>query len=170
MSKSRARKPPTEIAIIGDVDDWEQDVVKQLLELPPQSACVFYIDSAGGSVYGALAVLTLIRLRKLDATAVVLGECSSASLLIYAACKRRVVTPYSTFLFHQMRWQSDKRVGSGEAYLWAKHFEDMEKDIDNLQARLFGKAEDKIREWITAGHYVTGSQMAALGLAEMEEI
>src|SRR5690242_6737046 len=123
MAKSKPRKGALEIPVIGDVDDWEAEVIKTLLEVPPGGACVFYIDSAGGSVYGALAVLTLLRHRKLESTAVVIGECSSAALLLFAACHRRLVTPYSTLLFHRMRWQSEKRVGSDEAYLWAKHFE-----------------------------------------------
>lgn len=167
MAKSRTRKSAHELAVIGDVDDWEEDVIKQLLELPPQSECTFFIDSAGGSVYGALSVMTLIRLRKLRATAVVIGECSSATILLFAACQRRLVTRYSTFLFHQMRWQSEKRVGSGEAFRWAKHFDEMEKDIDDLQARLFGKGGDKIRTWIAGSHYVTGPDLAEAGLAEM---
>ena len=63
MSKSRSRKPPADIPVIGDVDDWESDVVKTLLDLPLGAECVFHIDSAGGSVYGALAVITLVRQR-----------------------------------------------------------------------------------------------------------
>jgi ATP-dependent protease ClpP protease subunit len=170
MAKSKARKTVAEIPVVGDVDDWEADVIKALLEIPPRGECVFYIDSAGGSVYGALAVLTLMRHRLLDTTAIVLGECSSAALLVFAACRRRFVTPYSTLLFHRMRWQSEKRVGADEAYLWAKHFEEMEKDIDNLQVRLFGVGEDQVRTWTEGGHYVTGPQVVAAGLAEMLEV
>src|SRR5216684_8902146 len=170
MPKNRSRKEVAEIPVIGDVDDWEADVVKALLNLRPQSECVFYIDSMGGSVYGALAVMTLLRHRQLEATAVVLGECSSAALLLFAACRRRFVTPYSTLLFHRMRWQSEKRVGSEEAYLWAKHFEEMEKDIDDLQVRLFGMAEDQVRSWTTGGHYVTGPQLVDAGLAQLLEV
>jgi ATP-dependent Clp protease protease subunit len=170
MAKSKTRKNVSEIPVVGDVDDWEADVVKAILEIPPKGECVFYIDSAGGSVYGALAVLTLVRHRQLDATAIVLGECSSAALLLFAACRRRFVTPYSTLLFHRMRWQSEKRVGSDEAYLWAKHFEEMEKDIDNLQVRLFGTAEEQVRTWTDGGHYVTGPQVVAAGLAELLEV
>ena len=170
MAKSKTRKRVTEIQVIGDVDDWESDVIKTLLELPPGGECVFYIDSAGGSVFGALAVLTLMRHRRLEGTAIVLGECSSAALLLFAACRRRFVTPYSTLLFHRMRWQSEKRVGSEEAYLWARHFEEMEKDIDNLQVRLFGAAEEQVRAWTGGGHYVTGPQLVAAGLAEMLEV
>src|SRR5438876_4721846 len=170
MAKSKARKNVSEIPVVGDVDDWEAEVVKAILEIPPRGECIFYIDSAGGSVYGALAVLTLMRHRQLDATAIVLGECSSAALLLFAACRRRLVTPYSILLFHRMRWQSDKRVGSEEASLWARHFDQMEKDMDDLQVRLFGTAEKQVREWTQGGQYVTGPQVVAAGLAEMLEL
>ena len=114
--------------------------------------------------------MTLLRDRKVTATAVVLGECSSAALLLFAACRKRLVTPHSTLLFHRMRWQSDKRVAAGEALLWAQHFEELEKGIDDLQARLFGGAEQQVRIWTAAGHYVTGPQVVAAGLADMLEL
>lgn len=170
MGKQRSRKTPVEIAVIGDVDDWEADVVKTLLDVPQRGECTFYIDSAGGSVYGALAVLTVIRQRQLNCTAVVIGECSSAAVLVFASCRRRFVTPYSTLLFHRMRWQSEKRIGSGEASLWARHFEAMEKDIDALQIRLFGRADAEVRRWTEGGQYVTGGEVVAAGLAEMIEL
>jgi len=56
------------------VDDWEEDAIKSLLETPTGGECVFYIDSQGGSVYGSVAVTTLVRLRKLTCTGVVLGN------------------------------------------------------------------------------------------------
>jgi hypothetical protein len=46
----------------------------------------------------------------------------------------------------------------------------MEKDIDDLQARLFGKAEEQVRAWTANGQYVTGEQIVAAGLAEMLEV
>lgn len=170
MTTEKKRRRPLEIPLIGEVDDWETDVIKELLAAKPMQECVFYIDSTGGSVYGALAIITLIRQRQLECTGVVLGECSSASLLVFAACQKRLVTRYSTLLFHRMRWQSDKRVGAREASLWSKHFENMEKDVDDLQARLFGTAEMQVREWTEKGEYVTGLQIAQASLAELFEI
>jgi ATP-dependent Clp protease protease subunit len=169
MPKSKTRTP-VEIAVVGEVDDWEEDVIKGLLEVPARGECAFYIDSAGGSVYGALAVVTLLRYRRLDAAAVVLGECSSAALMLFAACRRRFVTPYSTLLFHRMKWESEKRIASTEALNWAKHFGDLEKDVDDLQVRLFGGAAEQVREWTLLGRYVTGREIVAAGLAEMFEI
>jgi len=170
MSKTNARKKIPEIPLIGEVDDWEEDVIKAILEVPRETECVLYIDSSGGSVYGALAVTTLIRQRQLHCSAMVLGECSSASLLIFAVCRKRIVTRYSTFLFHRMRWQSDKRVGSQEASQWAKHFEEMERELDRLQEKLLGGEAEQVRVWIHGNQYVTGPQMVAAGLAEMLEI
>jgi ATP-dependent protease ClpP protease subunit len=167
MSKQRKPKKVPEIAVVGDVDDWEGDVIRALLEVPSRGECIFYIDSAGGSVYGALAVLTLVRHRQLQGTAIVLGECSSAALLLFAACQRRLVSPYSTFLFHPMRWQSDKRVGSEEAFRWAKHFEDLEHNLDDLLVQLFGIGAEQLRKWTRGGYYVTGTELVTAGLAEM---
>ncbi len=170
MPKIKSRKNVPEIPIIGEVDDWEADIIKAMLDIPERGECVFYMDSAGGSVYSAMAVVSLLRIRRLAATAVVLGECSSAALLLFAACPRRFVTPYSTFLFHHMRWQSDKHVRAGEAQAWASHFEQLETELDELQARLFGSAREQVREWIRQSRYITGKQIAELGLAEMLEI
>src|SRR5947199_10376154 len=85
---SRSSRRPVEIAVVGEVDDWEEDVIETLMRQQEGGECVFYIDSTGGSVYGALAVVTLMRRRKLKATGVVLGECSSATLLLFAACEK----------------------------------------------------------------------------------
>jgi ATP-dependent Clp protease protease subunit len=103
-------------------------------------------------------------------TGVVLGECSSSALLLFAGCRRRLVTAQSTLLFHKMRWQSDKRMHSVEAALWARHFDELEREIDDLQVKLFGAAEEKVREWTLGGHFVTGPQLVAAGLAEMLEL
>jgi ATP-dependent protease ClpP protease subunit len=170
MAKIKPRKNTPEIPIVGDVDEWETDAVKALLEVADGGECVFYIDSAGGSVYGALAVVSLMRIRKVQGTAVVIGECSSAALLLFAACRRRFVTPYSTFLFHRMRWESDKQVGSLEAKLWARHFEVMEADLDVFQGRLFGASQDKVLEWTKEGRFLNGKELATAGLAELIEV
>jgi ATP-dependent protease ClpP protease subunit len=169
MARKRAAQP-VEIVAVGEVDDWEQDAVKSLLEVPTGGEVVFYIDSAGGSVYSALALVTLLRQRRLRGTAVVLGECSSATLLLFAACPRRLVTRYSTLLFHRMRWQSEKDVISNEAVNWARHFEQLEGDLDELQVQLFGAAAPQVRTWTADGRYVSGPEVAEAGLAELFEI
>lgn len=170
MAKIKSRKNVPEIPLVGDVDDWEADVIKSLLEIREGGECVLYVDSCGGSVYGAMAIANLLRLRQLQATAVVLGECSSAAILIFACCTRRIVMPHSTFLFHRMRWQSDKRVASEEARHWASHFEELEQALDIFQTKLLGTAKDQVNKWVHEGRYLTGREVAAAGLAELMEV
>jgi ATP-dependent protease ClpP protease subunit len=174
MAKKRTGKsqePPPEVAIIGELfEEGETDIVKSLLDIPPGEEATLYIDSAGGSVYAALTISSLIRLRKLRATAIVLGECSSSALLIFAACSKRFVTPRSIFLFHRVKWRSEKDVRSEEAANWASHFKWLETEVDRYQAELFGVAEKQFAEWIHEGRFVVGADLVELGVAEMLDV
>jgi ATP-dependent protease ClpP protease subunit len=114
--------------------------------------------------------MTLIKLRDLKATGIVTGECSSATLWPFAACRRRIVTPFSVMLFHPMRWQSEENVGLSEAAEWARHFGQLEKDMDDLLAQLFGVTSESMHDWINPGRYVSGRELAAAGMAELVEL
>jgi ATP-dependent protease ClpP protease subunit len=158
---------PIEIALVGDLTEHEGELTDRLLSVAPGAECTLYFDSPGGSPYCAMSLLALLRLRDLRATAVVTGECSSAALWPFAACRRRLVTPYSVFLFHPMKWQSEEHIGIKEAAEWSRHFADLERDMDVLLCQLFGKASELIAEWIRTHRYVTGKEMVEAGLAEL---
>jgi hypothetical protein len=114
--------------------------------------------------------MTLIKLRRLNATGIVTGECSSATLWPFAACRRRIVTPFSVMLFHPMRWQSEENVGLAEAAEWARHFGQLERDMDVLLAKLFGVEPEVMHDWINPGRYVSGRDLAEAGMAELVEL
>ncbi|MCC6493603.1 MAG: hypothetical protein IT424_11350 [Pirellulales bacterium] len=156
-----------EIALVGDLTEHESELTERLLDVEPGGECLIYFDSPGGSPYCAMSLMTLIRIRGLRATGIVTGECSSAALWPFAACQRRVVTPCSVLLFHPMRWQSEENVGLAEAAEWARHFGQLEKDMDALLADLFGSSRELIDTWINPGRYVGGPELAAAGLAEL---
>jgi ATP-dependent protease ClpP protease subunit len=166
MSRESEERCP-EIAIVGDLTEHEPELTDRLLEVEPGGECTIYFDSPGGSPYCAMSLMTLIRLRGLRATGIVTGECSSAALWPFAACRRRLVTPCSVLLFHPMRWQSEENVGLAEAAEWARHFGQLEKDMDALLADLFGAAREMMDKWINPGRYVGGTELAAAGLAEL---
>lgn len=158
---------PVEIAITGDLTDHEGEITDRLLGVDIGGECTLYIDSPGGSPYCAMSLMTLIKLRRLRATGIVTGECSSATLWPFAACERRFVTPYSVLLFHPMRWQSEENVGLAEAAEWARHFGDLERTMDELLAQLFGVDVELMAKWITPGRYVSGKEVADAGIAQM---
>jgi len=158
---------PVEIALVGDLTDGEGELTEKLLGIEPGGECTIYFDSPGGSPYCAMSLMTLIRLRGIRATGIVTGECSSATLWPFAACRRRLVTPYSVLLFHPMKWQSEEHVGLAEAAEWARHFAQLERDMDQLLAELFGIPYAELEHWITPGRYVSGRELAKIGLAEL---
>jgi len=156
-----------ELAFTGDLTEREGDLTDQLLDVPPGGSCLLYIDSPGGNPYVGLSLMSLMMLRGLDATGIVTGECSSAALWPLAACRRRMVTPYSVLLFHPMKWQSEENVGLAEAAEWARHFGDLEKTMDQLLAELFGVPAADMARWMQPGRYLTGRDIADAGIAEL---
>jgi ATP-dependent protease ClpP protease subunit len=170
MSEDREHEGPVEIAIVGDLTDSEADLTDRLLSVEPGGEVTIYFDSPGGSPYCAVSLMTLIRLRNMKATGIVTGECSSATLWPFAACQRRIVTPFSVMLFHPMRWQSEENVGLAEAAEWARHFGQLEKDMDTLLAELFGVPAETMHAWINPGRYVSGRELATAGMAELVEV
>lgn len=159
-----------EVVIAGELSDKQGELHDRLLELPRNSRGIIFFDSCGGSAFIGLALASLIRLRGLQATGVVAGECSSAALMPFGACVERYVTPHSTLLFHMMRWQSEEQVRLEEAAEWARHFRVMEADQDALIARLFGCDPALLAGWHRPGRFVSGAEMVAAGLAKMVDL
>jgi ATP-dependent Clp protease protease subunit len=169
MEGDDAEKTP-ELAFVGDLTDCEGELTRQLLDIPLGGECMLYFDSPGGSPYSGMALMTTLLVRGLRATGIVTGECSSAALWPLAACRRRLVTPYSVLLFHPMKWQSEENVGLAEAAEWARHFGQLETDMDRLLAELLGTTQELVDRWMAPGRYVSGSEFARAGLAELIEL
>ena len=166
VTSEKSKTPPWEILIAGDFNDRHVDLLQELVEVPKNSSGVFYFDSNGGSVYTALSLVSLMKIRKLKATAIVLGECSSAALLPFAACRKRYVNVWSTHLFHPMKWESEENVRLEEAAEWARHFHDMQETFDGILAELFPLDRQLLDEWSQPGRFITGQQLIDQGLAK----
>ncbi len=167
---SRKDSPgPWELLIAGDFNDRHVELLEAVVELPRNSSGTIYFDSNGGSVYTALSLVSLIQLRNLKATGIVLGECSSASLLPFAACRKRYVMPFSTHLFHPMKWESEENVRLEEAAEWTRHFKDVQETCDRLMAEMFPLERELLNSWSIPGRFVSGAELAKAGIAELIE-
>ena len=78
--------------------------------------------------------------------------------------------PLSVMLFHPMKWQSEENVVLSEAAEWARHFAQLETDMDRLLASCSSRPPEKISDWVRSGRYVTGPELAQAGLAEFIEL
>lgn len=162
----RAGEGEWEIVLCGDLTEKQSDLLERILEVPRGSRGLIWIDSCGGSAYVGLALASMIRLRGLEATAVVAGECSSAAIMPFAACRRRYVTKHATLLFHPVRWSSEEDVRREEAAEWARHFLAMEQDLDELLTKLLPMDHEALTKWTRPGRFVSGEEVVAAGLAE----
>ena len=69
-----------------------------------------------------------------------------------------------------MKWQSEESVGRAEATEWARHFHQLESDMDHLLADMFRVPYEKIHAWCNPGRYIPGRDLAEAGLAELIEL
>jgi hypothetical protein len=69
-----------------------------------------------------------------------------------------------------MKWQSEEHVRLAEAAEWARHFGQLENEMDALLAEMFGISGSEMQKWINPGRYITGRELASAGLAEMLEL
>jgi ATP-dependent protease ClpP protease subunit len=159
-----------EVVICGDLTEKQFDLLDRFVELPRGSRGIIWFDSCGGSAYVGLALASLIRLRGLEAAAVVAGECSSAAIMPFAACSRRFVTKHATLLFHPVRWSSEEDVRREEAVEWARHFLQMEQDLDDLLSKLLPLDPESLTKWTRPGRFVTGEEVVAAGLATLIDL
>lgn len=169
-SSAAPRTSDWEVMLCGDLTDKQLELTERLMDVPRRSRGTLFIDSCGGNIYVGLSLAALIRLRGLDPIAVVAGECSSAALLPFAACRRRLVTPQATLLFHPLRWQSEEDVMLEQAAEWARHFQHLEADVDELLARMLGVSGDLLRQWTRPGRFLTGREVAEAGIAELVDL
>jgi len=170
LEEMEVAEDPLEFAIVGDLSDSESDLSEKILSVPVGGECTIFFDSPGGSVYSALSLMTLIATREIRATGIVTGECSSAAIWPFAACCYRKVTPFSVMLFHRMKWQSEEQVGLGEASEWARHFAQLEQEMDSLLTRFFGTASQQVEQWIRESRYITGRELVEAGRADLVEL
>lgn len=159
-----------ELVICGDLTEKQFDLLDRLASVPRGSRGTIWFDSCGGSAYVGLSLASMIRLRGLDATAVVAGECSSAAIMPFAACARRFVTRHATLLFHPVRWHSEENVKMEEAAEWARHFQVMERDLDQLLSKMLPMDSEALAVWTRPGKFVSGEELVAAGVAELIDL
>ena len=66
-----------------------------------------------------------------------------------------------------MRWQSAEDVRLEEATEWARHFKNLEGDLDKLLSRLLDFPEEKIAAWTSPGRFISGQELVDAKLAQI---
>ncbi|MDX1907667.1 MAG: ATP-dependent Clp protease proteolytic subunit [Bacteroidia bacterium] len=73
------------------------------------------INSNGGSVYDGLGIISAMRLSQTPVHTYAMGSVMSMALFIYVSGHKRLVAPYTTFMYHQLSFFAwDKMEGIKE--------------------------------------------------------
>lgn len=154
------------ITLLDDVEKCEKEVIEALMAIPDGKSARIIINSGGGSVYAALGISTIIRMKNIQAEAVVLADCSSSALLVFAACQVRKVAGHASFLFHPMKWSSEEAARLNGAESWASEFNRVNRVTENWLVENLPIDRRLLRRWIKEERYVQASELIDLGVAE----
>jgi len=165
---SRSAEPKT-ITILDEVEKCEKEVVEALLSVPDKRPVRFLINSSGGSVYASMAICTVLKMKQLQAEAIVLADCSSSALMIFATCQTRRIAPHASLLFHPMRWSSDEQSRLPGAKSWAAEFTRVASVYEDWLVSHLGLQRRLLKTWMREERYVLAHELVELGVASFLE-
>ncbi len=104
------------------------------------------INSPGGDVHAAFALIDTMKASTIPIKTVGLGLIASCGFLIFIAGKKgqRILTPNTSILSHQYSWGSDGK--EHELYARVKEFELSTKRMIEHYKKCIGMTEKKIKE------------------------
>lgn len=155
---------------VGGSKKWndgfnEEDLLKELREIPNDNALEISINSFGGSVYTALSIYTLLKAHKGAITFRVDGTAMSAATIITSVPNAKVVMPKgSMMMIHKV-----SSIVIGNVDDMRKAADDMEKLENNvleIYAEKTGKSVDEIKEYVDKETYFTAAEAVEFGLAD----
>ncbi len=162
---AKNRKEVREIVLLDEIEKCEKDIMEALTQIPAGGRVRMLINSGGGSVYAGLGIATAIEMKKIHATGVVLADCSSSALLVFASCAERYVAPHASFLFHPMQWSSEERSRLPGALGWAREFRRIETACSRWICSRLNLSEALYKSWVRREVYVTAAELIELGVA-----
>ncbi|MDR2294694.1 MAG: Clp protease ClpP [Microbacterium sp.] len=158
------------IRMYGPIDSWggwwgisTEDVARVLDALPASvEQIVLRINSPGGEVWEAMAILNMLGAHRANVTAVVDGIAASAASFIAASCPETVMSPGSQMMIH-----------SPSSIVWgnARSMRKTADFLDTLERSMIEVYTDKAGEknWaalLAEETWLTASDAVELGLAD----
>jgi ATP-dependent Clp protease protease subunit len=136
---------------VKPVIEW---ILKNNLSTSQSEHLTLILNSGGGSVTDAFALIDTMRGSGIPIHTIGLGEVSSAALMIFMAGKKghRILTPNTSILSHQYSW--GKWGKEHELLTASRGFELSSKMITNHYIKCTGLSEKKIRDILLPPHDV----------------
>lgn len=162
---ARRTTAPT-LFLLDEVEKCEKDLLEGLMNVPEGGSATIVINSGGGSVYSGLGIGTVIRARRLVCTAHVLADCSSSALMVFSACRTRLVAAHASFLFHPVQWSSEDRSRVAGAKSWSAEFERIQGVCEEWLREMLPIDGKVLRKWMHDERYVLAPELIKLDIAQ----
>ena len=148
-------------------------ILKNELYEEPWAELKLFVNSPGGSLSDAFALIDVMRGATCKISTVGIGEISSAGLLIFMSGTKgnRILTPNTAILSHQYSWGSHGK--EHELFAAQKGFDLTTKMMISHYKKCTGLTEKKIREVLLPPEdkWLSAKEALALGICdEVKEI
>jgi ATP-dependent protease ClpP protease subunit len=152
------------IAEGGSLFSWF-DACMNVLERRSRQSITVRIQSPGGVVYDALAIVGRIKSSKCHVVTEAYGEVMSAATLILASGDRRRISRYAWFMHHEGSYAQFGRTSEHEARL------QQEKREEKVWARWMAELSKRDEQyWLESGRhvdlYLTADEAVEVGVAD----
>ncbi len=165
MARDEDWKPEDRfLYMIGEItDELAQTIVEELLTHWDRER-VLVINSDGGSCYGALCIINLMRAHgRVDTLCIGIAESGAADTL--AAGRKRYIVPGAIAMLHQVSWELGRELASNVLHS-ARALEKLNALMADLLADATGKSREEIDRDLSHDHYLYDREIIEYGLAD----
>lgn len=156
------------IQLVGEIDSSKFELIDNALnelERYNNKAVTIRINSEGGSVYDALAIVGRIRNCKSRIITEGYGAVMSAATLILAAGTKRRVSEYAWFMHHESSYDTDGRHAEIKAIVEQKERE--EEQWASIMAKLSNKPKSFWKKHgVLTDTYFTARELKEFGVVD----
>lgn len=153
-----------------DTDNTNQLIAAIVAECAKDKASeiTIIINSPGGSISAAFALISIIRSSPVPITTIALGECSSAALMIFMSGHNRLIDKNTSILSHQFSASFPGHAKAIDLHARQKELELVEKKLEAHYIECSGLPIETIKEHLLKSHdvFLTSEELIEFNLAD----
>lgn len=165
MARDEDWKPEDRLLfMVGEItDELTQTIVERVMAHWDREF-LLVINSDGGSCYGALCIINLMRAHgRIDTLCIGIAESGAADTL--AAGRKRYIVPGAIAMLHQVSWELGRELASNVLHS-ARALEKLNSLMADHLAGATGKTRDQIDLDLSHDHYLYDREIIEYGLAD----
>lgn len=156
------------IILSGEIsmEMWEQFASMYLPLMQAKTPVSVLIYSGGGDPIAACAIYDMIRASGNDVTTCGFGLVASAATIILQAGKRRLMSPYSTFMIHGISLGMQGELKSHEVDLHANEIKRLDDNLYKILSERSNLTAKKVKEMCLKDTYMSAQDAVKMGFAD----